>query len=169
MDFKGAGEVGMVVNGLALLLVAPSFPPISRDLERSIMSAQDDLCYLPASSLATSLLARKVSPAEVVDGLADRIKRLNPKLNAYVSLDLDKVRGSLRRTLSCSRWAIPFCAGRYNGAEPRFFHSPWADGIAHDDFVILWKALSTCADSPSESPGLVHSGPVRWAYAFGLM
>jgi Asp-tRNA(Asn)/Glu-tRNA(Gln) amidotransferase A subunit family amidase len=33
-----------------------------------------------------------VSPIEVVDALADRIKRLNPKLNAYVTLDLDNAR-----------------------------------------------------------------------------
>jgi Asp-tRNA(Asn)/Glu-tRNA(Gln) amidotransferase A subunit family amidase len=33
-----------------------------------------------------------VSPVEVVDALADRIKRLNPKLNAYVTLDLVNAR-----------------------------------------------------------------------------
>ena len=56
------------------------------------MSATDDLCYLSASALATRLRARKVSPVEVVDALADRIKRLNPKLNAYVTLDLENAR-----------------------------------------------------------------------------
>jgi Asp-tRNA(Asn)/Glu-tRNA(Gln) amidotransferase A subunit family amidase len=33
-----------------------------------------------------------VSSVEVVDALADRIKRLNPKLNAYVTLDLENAR-----------------------------------------------------------------------------
>jgi Asp-tRNA(Asn)/Glu-tRNA(Gln) amidotransferase A subunit family amidase len=33
-----------------------------------------------------------VSPVEVVDALADRIKRLNPKLNAYVTVDLENAR-----------------------------------------------------------------------------
>jgi Asp-tRNA(Asn)/Glu-tRNA(Gln) amidotransferase A subunit family amidase len=33
-----------------------------------------------------------VSPVDVVDALADRIKRLNPKLNAYVTLDLENAR-----------------------------------------------------------------------------
>ena len=56
------------------------------------MPAVDDLCYLSASDLATRLRARRVSPVEVVDALADRIKRLNPKLNAYVTLDLDNAR-----------------------------------------------------------------------------
>jgi Asp-tRNA(Asn)/Glu-tRNA(Gln) amidotransferase A subunit family amidase len=56
------------------------------------MSAADDLCYLPASTLAARLRAGKVSPVEVVDALADRIKRLNPRLNAYVTLDLENAR-----------------------------------------------------------------------------
>jgi Asp-tRNA(Asn)/Glu-tRNA(Gln) amidotransferase A subunit family amidase len=56
------------------------------------MSAADDLCYLSAIALATRLRARKVSPVEVVDALADRIRRLNPKLNAFITLDLENAR-----------------------------------------------------------------------------
>src|SRR5262245_10498112 len=52
----------------------------------------DDLCYLCAVDLAARIRARKVSPVEVIDVLADRIKRLNPKLNAYVTLDLENAR-----------------------------------------------------------------------------
>jgi Asp-tRNA(Asn)/Glu-tRNA(Gln) amidotransferase A subunit family amidase len=33
-----------------------------------------------------------VSPVEVVDALADRIRRLNPKLNAFITLDLENAR-----------------------------------------------------------------------------
>src|SRR5262245_43736281 len=51
-----------------------------------------DLCYLSAVDLAARIRARKVSPVEVVDAVADRIKRLNPKLNAYVTLDLANAR-----------------------------------------------------------------------------
>ncbi len=56
------------------------------------MSSTDDLCYLSASTLAARIRALKVSPVDVVDAVADRIKRLNPKLNAYVTLDLDNAR-----------------------------------------------------------------------------
>jgi aspartyl-tRNA(Asn)/glutamyl-tRNA(Gln) amidotransferase subunit A len=52
----------------------------------------DDLCYMSAVELSAQLRARKISPVEVVDALAERIKRLNPKLNAYVALDLDNAR-----------------------------------------------------------------------------
>src|SRR6516165_726447 len=51
-----------------------------------------DLCYLSAADLAARIRARKVSPVEVVDALAQRIERLNPKLNAYVTLDLANAR-----------------------------------------------------------------------------
>jgi Asp-tRNA(Asn)/Glu-tRNA(Gln) amidotransferase A subunit family amidase len=53
---------------------------------------RDDLCFLPAVDLAARIRDRKVSPIDVVDALADRIKRLNPKLNAYISLDLENAR-----------------------------------------------------------------------------
>src|SRR5262245_7233952 len=57
------------------------------------MSARtDDLCFLSAVQLAAAVRARKVSPVEVIDALAERIKKLNPKLNAYVTLDLDNAR-----------------------------------------------------------------------------
>jgi Asp-tRNA(Asn)/Glu-tRNA(Gln) amidotransferase A subunit family amidase len=53
---------------------------------------RNDLCFLSAVDLATQIRARRVSPVEVVDAVADRIKRLNPKLNAYVTLDLVNAR-----------------------------------------------------------------------------
>src|SRR5262245_5912602 len=52
----------------------------------------EDLCYLSAVDLAARIRARKVSPVEVVDAIAERIKGLNPTLNAYVTLDLENAR-----------------------------------------------------------------------------
>jgi Asp-tRNA(Asn)/Glu-tRNA(Gln) amidotransferase A subunit family amidase len=51
-----------------------------------------DICYLTALDLAAMIRDRKVSPVDVIDALAERIKRLNPKLNAYVTLDLENAR-----------------------------------------------------------------------------
>jgi Asp-tRNA(Asn)/Glu-tRNA(Gln) amidotransferase A subunit family amidase len=53
---------------------------------------REDLCFLPAVDLAAQIRAGKVSPVEVVDAIAERIQRLNPKLNAYVTLDLENAR-----------------------------------------------------------------------------
>ncbi|HZW32852.1 MAG TPA: amidase [Isosphaeraceae bacterium] len=59
----------------------------------SIMSPKtDDLCYLSAVDLAARIRALEVSPVEVIDALRTRIDRLNPTLNAYVTLDLDNAR-----------------------------------------------------------------------------
>ena len=51
-----------------------------------------DLCYVSAVNLAARLRSRQVSPVEVIDVLSERIKRLNPKLNAYGTLDLENAR-----------------------------------------------------------------------------
>ena len=52
----------------------------------------DDLCFLSAVELAARIRAGKVSPVEVIEALRDRINKLNPKLNAYVTLDLENAR-----------------------------------------------------------------------------
>ncbi len=54
--------------------------------------SRDDLCFLSAVDLAARIRARKVSPVEVIDALAERIHRLDPKLNTYVTLDLANAR-----------------------------------------------------------------------------
>jgi Asp-tRNA(Asn)/Glu-tRNA(Gln) amidotransferase A subunit family amidase len=51
-----------------------------------------DLCFLPATQLAHDVRARKISPVEVIDALTERINELNPKLNAFVALDLENAR-----------------------------------------------------------------------------
>jgi Asp-tRNA(Asn)/Glu-tRNA(Gln) amidotransferase A subunit family amidase len=67
--------------------------PIADPYREPIMSLKpDDLCYLSAVDLAARIRAGTVSPIEVIDALRDRISRLNPKLNAYVALDLDSAR-----------------------------------------------------------------------------
>ena len=50
------------------------------------------LCWLPATDLAALIRRRKVSPVEVVDAVLDRIERLNPKLNAFVTLTAEQAR-----------------------------------------------------------------------------
>jgi amidase len=47
----------------------------------------DDLCFRPATELAGLLRAREVSARELLDAHLARIDRLNPSLNAIVTLD----------------------------------------------------------------------------------
>src|SRR4051794_2326022 len=51
------------------------------------MSAADDLCTRPATELAALVRHREVSARELMDAHLDRIERLNPGINAIVTLD----------------------------------------------------------------------------------
>jgi Asp-tRNA(Asn)/Glu-tRNA(Gln) amidotransferase A subunit family amidase len=48
--------------------------------------ADDALCFTPATELAAAIRARRLSPVELVDAVLERIARLNPRLNAYLTV-----------------------------------------------------------------------------------
>ncbi|MCL6640349.1 MAG: amidase, partial [Candidatus Rokubacteria bacterium] len=58
--------------------------------------AKDDRCWLSATELAALIRTRKVSPVEVVDAVLARIEKVNPRLNAYVTLTADEARRRAR-------------------------------------------------------------------------
>ncbi len=49
----------------------------------------DELCRMTISELAPKIKARKVSPVELTRAVLDRIERLNPSLNAYITVDAE--------------------------------------------------------------------------------
>jgi amidase len=55
-----------------------------------------DLHYLSLVEQAIALRAKKISPVELVDAHLSRIEKLNPALNAYVSVDGDAARTRAR-------------------------------------------------------------------------
>jgi amidase len=57
-----------------------------------LTSVSEDLCFLPATELAAMLRRRELSARELLDAHLDRIDRLNPAINAIVSLDVDGAR-----------------------------------------------------------------------------
>src|SRR4026208_1024046 len=54
------------------------------------MATSEDLCWMPASEMAPAIKRRKLSPVEVMKAVLARIERLNPTLNAYVTLTADQ-------------------------------------------------------------------------------
>jgi Asp-tRNA(Asn)/Glu-tRNA(Gln) amidotransferase A subunit family amidase len=48
--------------------------------------AVDDLCFTPAVDLAAAFRRRTLSPVELVEALLTRIERVNPTVNAFVTL-----------------------------------------------------------------------------------
>jgi aspartyl-tRNA(Asn)/glutamyl-tRNA(Gln) amidotransferase subunit A len=57
---------------------------------------QTELCFLSATELAAKIRAREVSPTEVVEAFLDRIARVNPVVNAYVTVTADVARAEAR-------------------------------------------------------------------------
>ncbi len=51
-----------------------------------------DLCYLPAVEQKALLDSKDISVLDLIDAHAERIERINPKLNAFVTLRLDEAR-----------------------------------------------------------------------------
>ena len=56
----------------------------------------DELCWMAATALARSIRQKKVSPVEVVDAVLARIDKVNPALNAYVTLADEQARREAR-------------------------------------------------------------------------
>jgi aspartyl-tRNA(Asn)/glutamyl-tRNA(Gln) amidotransferase subunit A len=54
--------------------------------------ANDELCWMPASEMAGLIRRRKLSPVEVIDAVLDRIAKVDPKLNAFVTLTAERAR-----------------------------------------------------------------------------
>ena len=55
-----------------------------------------DLCYTSASELGHLYRSRELSPVEATDAVLARIERLNPKLNAYLTVTADLAREQAR-------------------------------------------------------------------------
>jgi len=52
--------------------------------------ANDELCWMSAAALAAAIKSKKLSPVEVTRAVLDRIERVNPRLNAYVTITDDQ-------------------------------------------------------------------------------
>ncbi|HYM71142.1 MAG TPA: amidase family protein [bacterium] len=55
-----------------------------------------DLCWKPAQELARMIRAKDVSPVEVVDAVLARVERINPTVNAYVTVTADQARAAAK-------------------------------------------------------------------------
>src|SRR5437588_225898 len=51
-----------------------------------------DLCFTPATELRRLIRARQLSPVELTDAVLSRIERLNPVLNAFLTVTADAAR-----------------------------------------------------------------------------
>lgn len=57
----------------------------------------DDIAFMSATTMAAAIRARKLSPVEVTQTILERIERLNPRLNAYLTVDGEGAMQAARR------------------------------------------------------------------------
>lgn len=57
----------------------------------------DELCLLPLERLAGEIASKRVSPVEATEAVLARIERLNPKLNAYLTVTAERAVDEARR------------------------------------------------------------------------
>lgn len=67
------------------------------DATRDAGTPGDELCFMPATELARMLRQREVSARELLEAHLDRIERVNPAINAIVTLDVDGARADAAR------------------------------------------------------------------------
>ncbi|MFG2731587.1 amidase [Streptomyces canus] len=58
---------------------------------------QNDLCFTPATELAAMIKKRELSPVELVEAVLARAERVEPTVNAYVTLLADEARAAAAR------------------------------------------------------------------------
>ncbi len=55
-----------------------------------------EIGFMPATDMAAAVRAKRLSPVEIVTALAARIERLEPRINAFASLDIDRAMAQAR-------------------------------------------------------------------------
>jgi aspartyl-tRNA(Asn)/glutamyl-tRNA(Gln) amidotransferase subunit A len=58
--------------------------------------SSDELAWLPLERLAALVAGRKVSPVELVESALARIERLNPRINAFLTVTAEEARAAAR-------------------------------------------------------------------------
>jgi Asp-tRNA(Asn)/Glu-tRNA(Gln) amidotransferase A subunit family amidase len=55
-----------------------------------------ELCFTPATELRQLISAREISPVEVTEAVLRRIERLNPRLNAFITVTAERARADAK-------------------------------------------------------------------------
>ena len=59
--------------------------------------SDERLCWLPATTLSEIYRRKEASPVDVVEAVLDRLERVNPAINAFVTVRADQARQAARR------------------------------------------------------------------------
>ena len=81
--------------GARLLTVMPTLRSGEARVEEP-NSQGEDLCFMPATMLATAIREKSVSPVEVINAVYARLHRINPRINAFCTLTEEQARLSAK-------------------------------------------------------------------------
>ncbi|MHB8468134.1 MAG: amidase [Gaiellaceae bacterium] len=131
----------------------------------------DELAFVPLLELAARIRAGDVSPVEVTDYFLERIDRLDPQLNAFVTVDHEGARAAAARPTEGPFHGVPIPVKDLNetaGLRTTYSTKAYADNVPAFDaavvrrlkeagFVVLGKTntpeLGTIAMTESELNG----------------
>jgi len=90
-------EFGQVVGVSALIAIPGGATASSQNAPRPVPAGGSDLCFLSAVELATRIRQKQVSAREVMTAHLAQIERINPKVNAIVTLVADRAMAAAAR------------------------------------------------------------------------
>ncbi len=128
--------------------------------------ANEDLCWLSATELAALIRRKKVSPVEVVKTTLNRIDRVNPQLNAYVTVTresaLKEAKGAERALMKKGKklgplHGVPFSVKDLvitKGVRTTFGTPLFRDNVPNEDapFVERMKAAGAILIGKTNTP-----------------
>ena len=105
-----------------------------------------DLNYLSATSMAELVRQKKISPVELAQAHLDRIAQVNPKLNAFVQVDVDRVLQEARA--SESAFARGEIRGPLHGVPLSIKNSVETAGYVNECGTRLREGVVAAKDAP---------------------
>lgn len=106
----------------------------------------DELNFLSAKQMADQVRQRKISPVELIQAHLARIKRLNPRLNAYIQVDEDRVLREARDSEAAVTHSE--IAGPLHGVPLSIKNSVAVAGYVHEVGTRLRAGTVAVADAP---------------------
>ena len=124
-----------------------------------------DLWAMSAVALAERILRREISPLEVTDAILSRIDRLNPRLNAFVTLYPERAREAAR---SAERAVMAGeTLGPLHGVPVSIKDTYWVRGERHTSGSKLLEHFVPAEDAPSverlDAAGAINIGKTNTA------
>src|SRR5688572_30680221 len=107
----------------------------------------DELCFTPATELATQIRRRQLSPLEITRAVLARIEQVDPALNSYVLVHAERALDQARRAEQAVMDGEPL--GPLHGVPVSIKDNLWTKGDRTTYGSRLLQAFVAPEDTPS--------------------